>query len=128
MPATLSAALVIAILVSLLKPYIEALVPPANSLHDGTIRLTAVGIGVLGEVLQTAVSGNLTPYAAWHAASYGELAGVTAIATFHLVTNSYFSPDPAAGTLRPPTEPPAPVEPPAYKAADLPAGMLPPVP
>lgn len=114
MVTTISAGLIIAILVSLLKPFLEARISQANSLHDGTIRLVAVLIGVIGEVAHTAVTGQLTAQSAWNAAGSGLLDAVTAIAAFHLVTGNYFSLAGSVTQLAPSTiapAAPAPAEP-----------------
>ena len=105
MTSTLSGALIIAILVSLLKPFLEQRFPQATSLHDATVRLVAVLLGVGGSVINQAVSTPLTAQLAWSAAQSGLLAAVTAIASFHLVTRSYFI-EASVTTLGPLTAPP----------------------
>lgn len=120
MPETLSAALVIAIVVSLIKPFVEARVPRGTPLHDGAIRVCAVLIGVGGELAARAVAGPLTARGAWDAAGAGMLAAITAIATFHLVTASYFSGD---GTVLAPA---APAPPPAERTPAATVSLFPP--
>ena len=87
---TISAALVIAILVSLVKPLIELWLPPTAPAHDSVIRLLAVAAGVGGEIIRTAVDSTITLQSAWSAAGTGLMEGVFAVATYHLVTANYF--------------------------------------
>ena len=138
MASTLSGALIIAILISLLKPFLEQRFPQGSPLHDATIRFVAVLLGVGGSLADQAIGARLTAPLAWAAAQSGLLAAVTAIASFHLVTRSYFVEASAATLLAPPvtiTTPvhtaglvaTAPVAPAAgYSAATLEPGILPP--
>ena len=140
MPVILNAALVIAVIVSLVKTYLELAVPPASRLHDATIRAVAVGLGVAGAVVQAGLDRPLTLHLAWDAAGQGLVYGLTAIASFHLVTGDYFGGTQGTATLGaiaapatisapahtapPTTAPAAPMS--GYSAATLEPGILPP--
>lgn len=134
MASTLSGALIIAILISLLKPFLEQQFPQGSPLHDATIRFVAVLLGVGGSLADQAIGARLTAPLAWAAAQSGLLTSVTAIASFHLVTRSYFV-EASTATLVAPAPPvtittlvaPAPPAPVAgYSAATLEPGILPP--
>ncbi|MDE2103331.1 MAG: hypothetical protein KGL39_39185 [Patescibacteria group bacterium] len=87
--STLSAGLIIALLVALIKPFIELAVPKDSSLHDGLIRAVAAVIGVVGEVANVTIThGGLTWILAWPAAGQGLIDSLTAVASYHLVTSS----------------------------------------
>ncbi len=110
----LAGALVVAIVVSLVKPWIEVSIKPNNPRHDPLIRLLAILFGILlylGVSLATNVS--------WGAALVvlallnGGVIGLMSIATYHLVSGSWIpTPDgqntAASSTTSPTTSGPAP--------------------
>lgn len=101
---TLSAGVIIAILVSLLKPFLEVRVPPGAAIHDGLIRAIAVVIGVAGAVANTAIVGHGFAWLpAWNAAGAGLLDSITAVAAYHLTSSS----PTILSSLLPSTAPPA---------------------
>ncbi len=82
----------IAILVSLIKPFLERRLPAANPLHDPAIRLLAVGLGVLGTLFDYAVNSHAaTGMGIENALGSGLVAGVGAILTYHLVAGDVFT-------------------------------------
>jgi hypothetical protein len=88
----LTPVITIAILVSLIKPFLERRLPAANPLHDPTIRLLAVGLGVLGTLFDYAVNSHAaTGVGVENALGSGLVAGVGAILTYHLVAGNMFT-------------------------------------
>jgi hypothetical protein len=95
----LTPVLAIAVLVSLIKPFLERRVPTTNPLHDPAIRLLAVGLGVLGALLDYALNTHVATGAELeNALGSGLVAGVGAILTHHLVAGDMFSGSTAANT------------------------------
>jgi hypothetical protein len=88
----LTPVLAVAILVSLIKPFLERRVPTTNPLHDPAIRLLAVGLAVLGTLLDYAVNAHAATGAGLeNALGSGMVAGVGAILTYHLVAGDVFT-------------------------------------
>jgi hypothetical protein len=89
----LSLMLIVAIVVSLLKPILELGLKPNTALHDTGIRITALLAGLVGAVLDYAIH----THNWWNgpgvetALGIGLAAGVGAIATFHLLTADVWS-------------------------------------
>lgn len=86
----LTPVLAIAIVVSLLKPFLEQRLPPTRPLHDPAIRLLAVVFGIVGMSLDYLARGNPTPLGLENALGSGLLAGAGAILTYHLVAGNLF--------------------------------------
>jgi hypothetical protein len=88
----LTPVLAIAVLVSLIKPFLERRVSTTNPLHDPAIRLLAVSLGVLGTLLDYALNTRAaTGTGIENALGSGLVAGVGAILTYHLVAGDVFS-------------------------------------
>jgi hypothetical protein len=87
----LSPILIIAILVSVIKPFLEVRIPRATPLHDAVVRLLAIGLGLAGMLadylLRAARANGL---GIENALGSGLLAGVGAILTYHLVAGDLF--------------------------------------
>lgn len=91
----LTPVLTIAILVSILKPFLERRVPPAAPLHDAVVRLLAVGLGLLGMTADYLIHAPALNGAGMENALGGGLvAGVGAILTYHLVAADLFAAGP----------------------------------
>jgi hypothetical protein len=84
--------LTVAILVSAIKPFLEVRLPRTAPLHDATIRLLAIGLGLGGMLanylLHTAHAGGPGVESAL---GDGLLVGVGAILTYHLVAGDLFA-------------------------------------
>jgi hypothetical protein len=100
--------LITGIIVSLLKPYMEeTFLPLASPLHNATIRLAAIVIGVIACVLGTVTTVGGWPDAQTLLGSVGQgaLAGIASIATYHLYSTGMWddnAPDaPATGATIP---------------------------
>jgi hypothetical protein len=94
--------LTIAILVSAIKPFLEQNLKPGDRLHDATIRLLALALGLAGLATDYLIHA-APPTAAGleRALGGGLLAGVGAILTYHLVAGDVFSSPPAEPSTRP---------------------------
>ena len=91
MQTLLSSAAIVAIIISLVKPFIELWIKPGDQIHDALIRLLALVMGLVGQLAYTATTSSLTTGTQmWSSASAGVEAGLTAIVVFHIVTASYF--------------------------------------
>ncbi len=90
--STLSLVLVVAITVSLLKPFLELFLKLGSPLHDTSIRLAAIVVGIVGALADFAVhSGNWgNGLAVEAAAGTGLAAGVGAVVIYHLLTADVF--------------------------------------
>ncbi len=102
--AAIPAALLIAILVSLVKPFLERRIGPADPLHDPTVRLLAIGLGLgigLGNYLLHTDHPNGP--GAEGALGLGLTAGLGAIITYHAVSGSVFNGPPAPAQQQQPT-------------------------
>lgn len=108
----LTPVLAIAIIVSLLKPFLERRFPVTDSLHDSAIRVFAVALGLVGlsadYLLNTS---RLTGSGFEHALGNGLVAGVGAVLTYHLVTGSIFGGSGAPTAPATSVAVPAPVDP-----------------
>jgi hypothetical protein len=105
---TAGIALIAGLIVSLLKPYMEeTFLPLASPLHNATIRLVAIVVGVVACVLGTMTTVGGWPDAQTLLGSVGQgaLAGIASIATYHLYTTGMWddnAPDaPATGATTP---------------------------
>jgi hypothetical protein len=88
----LTPVLAVAILVSLIKPFLERRIASTNPLHDPAIRLLAVGLGVLGTLFDYTVNAHgATGVGLENALGSGLVAGVGAILTYHLVAGDVFT-------------------------------------
>ena len=84
--------LAIAILVSMIKPFLERRVPIADPLHDATVRLLAVGLGLVGMTIDYALHAHaISGPGLEDALGGGLVAGVGAILTYHLVASDVFT-------------------------------------
>jgi hypothetical protein len=93
------------VLVSFVKPLIEAGLSTAHPLHDWAIRLSACVFGVLVVVVATAITGPLDGPRAFVAITQGVMAGLGAVGAYHLLNTDGSPPAP------PPAAPPAVVVP-----------------
>lgn len=87
---TVTLILVVAIVVSLLKPFLELSLKPASPLHDTAIRLLAIVVGLVA-----ALTDYLVHTTNWQngvllesTLGRGLAAGVGAVLTYHLLTSS----------------------------------------
>ena len=91
--STLTAAALVAILVSIIKPFAEARMPRDWPLHDASIRLLAIALGLAGELADYL---NHTAHATGpglqNALGSGLAAGLGAILTYHVVSGNLFDP------------------------------------
>lgn len=90
--STISLVLVVAIIVSLIKPFLELKVGLTNPLHDTAVRLLAIAVGIIGSALDFAAhNGSWSNGQAIEAlAGNGLVAGVGAVVTYHLLTGNVF--------------------------------------
>lgn len=114
--STISLVLVVAIVVSLVKPFLELAIKPANALHDTMIRLMAIVVGLIFAGIDYGVHGGSWGQGALVEATAGRglVAGVGAVLTYHLLTSSVW--DTLGGsstTVTVTNPPPAPPTPPA---------------
>lgn len=80
------AALLIAIFISLIKPALEKVITPDNTLHDSLIQLLAFALGIGGALVhEITLSAVITGPVFWSTTATGLSYGFTAIATYHLV-------------------------------------------
>jgi hypothetical protein len=86
----LTPVLTIAILISLVKPFVERRIPATDALHDPLIRLLAVALGVVGMALDYLARAHPTSLGFENALGSGLIAGAGAILTYHLVAGSLF--------------------------------------
>jgi hypothetical protein len=82
--------LTVAILVSMVKPFLEQRVPTARPLHDPLIRLLAIALGVIGMLLDYLAHGAPSPLGLENALGSGLLTGASAVLTYHLVSGNLF--------------------------------------
>lgn len=103
------------VLVSFIKPLIEAGLSAAHPLHDWAIRLSACVGGVLVVVVATAITGPLDGARAFVAITQGVMAGLGAVGAYHLLNTEGTAPAP------PPAPPPdvVVVPPPALAAPTI---------
>lgn len=87
---TVTLILVVAIVVSLFKPFLELRLRPDHPLHDTTVRLLSIVVGLVAAIIDYMVH-----TAAWQNGAALEVvlgrglaAGVGAVLTYHLLTSS----------------------------------------
>ena len=86
----LSIGAIIAMWVTLIKPFIELKVDPKNNLHDTIIQLFAIISGIVGQLLYVYTTQTLkTGVDFWNNAGTGAAAGLSAIVLYHVVTGSF---------------------------------------
>jgi hypothetical protein len=89
--STLTAAARVAIAVSLVKPYVEARMPKGWSLHDATIRLLAIAMGIAAAVADYLNhTAHVSGPGVQNALGSGLAAGLGAILYYHIVSGNLF--------------------------------------
>jgi len=87
----LALAVVVAVAVSLLKPFLEAKLKPDAPLHDAAIRWLAILLGVVFyAAISIAAGGYFSASFCVFAVLNGAIVGLTAIGAFHLLTGTYY--------------------------------------
>ena len=88
----LSIGAIIAMWVTLIKPFIELKITDKNQLHDTVIQLFALVSGIIGQLLYVyTTQGVKTGADFWSNAGTGAAAGLSAIVLYHVVTGSFNS-------------------------------------
>ena len=87
----LALAVVVAVAVSLLKPFLEAKLKPNAPLHDVAIRWLAIVLGIaFYAAISIAAGGYFSASFCVFAVLNGAIVGLTAIGAFHLLTGTYY--------------------------------------
>lgn len=108
-PDLLAAGVVICVAFNLIKPFIDAALPPTALLHDAVMRLVVLAIGVTATVIQMALgAAPVTMHACAMAALQGAENGLAALLTYHLVPGAPFLPGDVLDAIKPHTPPPPP--------------------
>lgn len=82
---TIGSGQIIFIAVQILKVLIEKFVQPADALHDPLIQVSAMVAGIVGFLAHAWMIDTLTRLNAWDNISQGALAGLAAVASYHIL-------------------------------------------